>query len=89
VSTASTRRGVVAVGDVELAQQSAHMGLHGALAEEQPLGHAGVGEALGYQPQDVVLAFGQLGEAASCFVASEQLTDHVGIQGRAAHAVTA
>ena len=37
---------VFGVGDVELGEQPAYVGLDRALAEEQPSGHAGVGVAL-------------------------------------------
>jgi hypothetical protein len=51
---------VLALGDVELEQDVADVGLHRALAETQPPGDGGIGQAFSHQLKDLALALGEL-----------------------------
>src|SRR5947207_10328916 len=55
---------VAGVGDVQLLEDAAHVGLHGAFGEGQPRGYGCIGMALRDQCEDVVLAFGEHAERA-------------------------
>lgn len=55
---------VLALGDVELQQDVAHVCLHRALAEHQALPDRGVGQTLGHQLEHASLAVGKPRELA-------------------------
>ncbi len=53
---------LLALRDVELHQDVAHVSLDGALARKEALPDCGAAEALGDEGEHVPLAFGELGE---------------------------
>src|SRR5215211_5154849 len=55
-------RNLCAVGEMQFAQDVAHVPLDRVLADDQLLGDLAVRHAVGDQAQDVQLAFGQFGE---------------------------
>jgi hypothetical protein len=74
---------VLGLGDVEFEQQVSYVCLHGATAEVQALGDAGVGEPFGHQLEHLTLTLGQLVEAWHRRPA-HHATDDVRVERRAA-----
>lgn len=58
--------GLDPVGEPELAEDPAEVGLHGGLAEVQPPGDVGVGEPVGECPQDLAFLAGEAVDQLPC-----------------------
>ena len=84
--------GLHAVACAELRQHAAHVGLHGRLAKDQPLGDLPVGEPVRHQLEHLALALGELLEAGRhrrpgrrpADEAVEQAPGHLGREQRVA-----
>ena len=74
------------VPQMQLGEDAGHVGLDGGLAEEEPLGDLGVGQAAGDQPEHFGLTVGQLAELgwalAGKLAADELLQEPPGDGGR-------
>ena len=54
------------------------MGLHRALGEDEAMGHTGVAEAFGHEPEHLSLAWGELLKGGP--VADHETGDDLGVQ---------